>query len=59
MNKKHLKKEEEEEESIPELGFGTDLVSCPEFHAVDLRMLIGFGRKSPSHHLVLMKLLQP
>lgn len=44
---------------IPELGFGTDLVGGPEFHAVDLRMLIGFGRKSPSHHLVLMKLLQP
>jgi len=43
--------------SIPELGFGSDLVGSPKLHPINLGMLIRFRRKSPPHDLVLMKLL--
>lgn len=39
---------------LPELGLGANLVSCPELHAVDLRVLIWFRRESPPNDLVLV-----
>jgi len=53
------KRERSENRYIPELGFGTDLVSCPKLHAVDLRMLIALCWKCSPDHLVLVKLFSP
>lgn len=39
---------------LPELGLGANLVSCPELHAVDLRVLFWFRRESPPNDLVLV-----
>jgi len=42
-------------EEVPELGLGSDLVGCPELHAVNLGLLIGRRRQAPPDHLVLVE----
>jgi hypothetical protein len=40
----------------PKLGLGANLVRSPEFHPINLRVLIRFSWQSPPNDLVLVKL---
>ena len=42
-------------QKILELGLGVNLVRGPEFHAVNLRVLIGFSGQSTLNNLVLVE----
>lgn len=55
-SKKKKKPQRSQPNHSPKLGLGANLVRSPEFHPINLRVLIRFSWQSPPNDLVLVKL---